>query len=157
MANDDTLTLSNLTPERPTANLAWEKPDGELVELQVELAVREDFGVMEHAELERARMQYEILKAKGDDATPAEKGRAEELLNKLARRLIIGGPDEAIPALHAGHKDTVVQRFFSRSDAALLKTLQGLDERTLNELARLGNSSLDSSGSMAATQSSGGE
>jgi len=157
VADDATLSLSNLTPDRERIPMAWRKPDGEVIETEVELAVREDFGPLDHGELEHTRMRYELLKVKGDNATPAERGSAEDLLNKLAKRLIIGAPEGSIEDMHASHKDAVVQRFFARSDSALLKTLQGLDEKTLTELSRLGSSLHDSSGSTAATQSSGDE
>lgn len=150
---DQTLELSALAPKRREVPLKWDdNPDGILVEL----AVRDDFGIFEHTELDRERVRFVGLKMK-KDPTPAERATAKALLNQLARKLIIGGPDEAIAALPEGTKEQVVELFFSESDSRLLSMLEKMEPETLAELSRLGNSALASSDSTEATPSNGDE
>jgi hypothetical protein len=151
------LELSGLVPDRPKARLRWpENPDG----LQVELAVREDFGIFDHAELERLRAELARLATKRAP-TPDEKNRAADILDSLAERLVIGAPQEALDALPESAKEKVVESFFasflSQEDSRALRLIREMNPETLTELGRLVNSSPDSSVSTAATPSSGGE
>ena len=153
---DPILTLSTLHPTRPKVPLEWQPPGGEVEHLEVELAVREDFGTFDHAELERKRMDLSMLMLK-KDPTDAQRGTVKQLLNELARVLIIGGPDEAIRALPDAAKEDVVSRFFSKSDSQLFGMLDKLDPATIQTLSRLGSSLPDSSGSTEAPPTSGDE
>lgn len=151
--NDDLLELSSIAPKRKAVPLKWpENPEGEMVEL----AIPQDFGAVDHAELERDRIRMESLRMK-KDLGPDLKGEIGMLLDRLARRLIIGGPDEAIKALPESTKLEVANRFFSEQDSKLLRMAEGMDEETMQHLLRLGGFMPGSSDSTEATQSSGGE
>lgn len=150
---DDLLELSALTAERKQVPLRWpENPEG----VMVELASRNDFGSFDHAELDRMRLEFAQLRLL-KEPSEAQKNRAAQVLNDLVRRLIIGGPDEAIRALPDATKEDVAERFFGPGDLRLLPMLQDLDEETMEKLVRLGMSSQDSKDSTEATPNAGDE
>lgn len=150
---DDILELSSIVPERKAVPLKWDaNPEG----VMVELAVSQDFGAIDLAELERDRIRMESLRVQ-KKTTKGEDREVKMLLDRITRRLIIGGPDKAVKALPDSVKLEVVNRFFSEQDSRLLKIAEGMDEETMQTLLRLGGFSLDSKDSTGETPSSGGE
>ena len=155
------LELNAIAPERRRVPLKWRAPgEQEPQEIMVELALPSDFGTIDHAELDRDRMSYELLRQEAS-LTEAQKDEAEFLLDKLVRRLVIGGPDEALKQLPTRTREAVVDDFFAGYTSPLLKlgmaVMEKADEATLARLVRLGQSSPGSSGSTAATPNSGAE
>lgn len=150
---DDILELSSLTPERRQVALKWSgNQDGEMVEL----AVREDFGSFDLMALDRDRREYSRLMLT-EKPTKAQQAQAVGILNRLARKLIIGGPDKAIKELPDATKDRVVGLFFGDSEQQAWQMLEKLDPETLETLYRLGTLSPGSNGSTEETPSSGDE
>jgi hypothetical protein len=131
------LELSALAPERKQVPLKWpENPDG----VMVELALPSDFGTADHAQLERDRIRFQALRVR-EDLSPAESNTMDALLDSMARRLIIGGPDEAVSALPSSVKQEVADRFFYPSESKLLEVVANLPEDQLENLYRLASSS----------------
>jgi len=136
----DILELSALAPERKQVPLKWaENPDG----VMVELALPSDFGTADHAQLERDRIKFQQLRVR-DNLSPAEVNTLDDLLNRLARRLIIGGPDEAVAALPPSVKQEVADRFFAPSESRLYEFVTNMPEEQMLRLYRLASSSPDS-------------
>lgn len=148
---DDILELNALAPERRTVPLKWpENPDG----VMVELAVPSDFGTADHAQLERDRLRFQALRVR-EGLTPAEQNTMAALLDSLARRLIIGGPDEAVAALPASVKQEVADRFFSPSESRLFDMVASMSAEQVEQLYRLGSSTQGAAGSTGDPPQSG--
>lgn len=154
------LELSAIAPERRVLPLKWResRPGAADVDMEemVELAVPEDFGTIDHAELERDRIRSESLKHR-DNLTASQRQEVEHLLDKLFRRLVIGGPDHALRQVPASTKQLVVDRFFAPSESRLLGLIQTMPEDQILRLARLGGYTLDSSDFTEGTPNAGGE
>jgi hypothetical protein len=139
----DILELSALAPERKQVPLKWpENPDG----VMVELALPSDFGTADHAQLERDRIKFQQLRVR-ENLSPAEANTMDVLLDSMARRLIIGGPDEAVAALPSAVKQEVADRFFYPSESKLYDYVAQMPADQMERLYRLASSSPDSAGS----------
>jgi len=149
----DILELSAIAPERRVLPLRWDE-DGAAMEEMVELAVPEDFGTIDHAELERDRIRMDSLRLR-DNLTDEQRLEVSYLLGKLFRRLVIGGPDHALKLVPEATQQLVVDRFFAPSQARLLAMLEQMDEAAILRLAQLGGFTPGSSGSTEATQNGG--
>jgi len=117
---DNILDLSALTVERPKARIKTDAdPDGTIFEL----AIPEDFGVVEMARLSRMVTEFDTL-YEAESRSKAEDKRLEALQQQITQILIPDAPAEAVKALPFTDKRGLAVQFFVKAGLAQVPYMQ---------------------------------
>lgn len=137
---EDVLDLGAIAPARTKITF-----DGEMIG---ELAVREDFGLLEYQRMARLAEEMDTILANARPSQ-AQSKRVGAIVDELAGKLIVGVSPEVLQRISEMAKVDVISRFF-----AFVKAKQLAQIAAAAELLP-GSSSPDSNGSTEAIPSDG--
>lgn len=137
---EDVLDLGAIAPPRTKITF-----DGEMIG---ELAVREDFGLLEYQRMARLAEEMDTILANARPSQ-AQSKRVGAIVDELAGKLIVGVSPEMLQRISEMAKVDVISRFF-----AFVKAKQLAQIAAAAELLP-GSSSPDSNGSTEETPSDG--